>query len=241
MIHEDSNFVRAGSIGDAWREVMWLCVKKGWDFVVKGGSYMGMIRKQLRHVTIVIDQPSIRPLSPIMPPAIPGPTNEDKIAEYFEQYIMSERMEENEVYTYGSFITKQVERIIELLNNAQGNTNQACIAIGDVSTTFLGDPPCLRLVSFKVVDGRLEMSVFFRSWDLYAGLPENLGGLQLLKEYVLSHLTFPCEDGALIAYSDGLHIYDQYFEIVDALNVDKVQVGALALQDKAEYLKEYGL
>jgi len=175
------------------------------------------------------------------PPAIPGPTNEDKIAEYFEQYIMSERMEENEVYTYGSFITKQVERIIELLNNAQGNTNQACIAIGDVSTTFLGDPPCLRLVSFKVVDGRLEMSVFFRSWDLYAGLPENLGGLQLLKEYVLSHLTFPCEDGALIAYSDGLHIYDQYFEIVDALNVDKVQVGALALQDKAEYLKEYGL
>ena len=241
MIHEDSNFVRADSIGDAWREVMWLCIKKGWDFVVKGGSYEGMIRKQLRHVTIVIDNPGTRPLSPIMPPGLPGPTNDERVEAYFEQYIMSERMEENEVYTYGSFITKQVDRIIELLNKAKGNTNQACIAIGDVSTTFLGDPPCLRLCSFKVVDGKLEMSVFFRSWDLYAGLPENLGGLQLLKEYVLSHLDFPCEDGALIAYSDGLHIYDQYFEIVDALNVDKVQVGAMALQDKKEYLKKHGL
>ena len=240
MIREDSNFVRTATIGDAWREVMWLCVKKGWDFMVKGGSYVGMIRKQLSHVTIVIDEPGKRPLSPIMPPGLPGPTNEQRIEEYFERYILSDRKADNEVYTYGTFIVQQLERIIELLNNAKGNTNQACIAIGDSETTFLGDPPCLRLCSFKVVDGKLEMSVFFRSWDLYAGLPENLGGLQLLKEYVLEHLDFPCEDGALIAYSDGLHIYDQYFDIVDALNLDKVQVGALALKEKEQYVKKHG-
>ena len=236
-MENEAHFIRASSIGEAWRDVMWLCIKRGYDFVVKGGSYEGQIRKQLRHVTIVIEEPWTRPLSPIMPVGIPGPTNEQKIEEYFEQYLLSDRIGENEVYTYGSYIVQQIERIIELLNNAKGNTNQACIAIGDSSTTFLGDPPCLRLCSFKVVEGKLELSVFFRSWDLYAGLPENMGGLQLLKEYVLAHLNFPCEDGAIIGYSDGLHLYEQYFPIADTLNVDKISISDEVKADKIDYQK----
>ena len=231
---EKAQFIRATTIGDAWREVMWLCVRAGWDFVVKGGSYVGQIRKQLRYVTIVIDKPGQRPLSPVMPPGTPGPTNDEKIENYFARYIMSAEVAENEVYTYGTFIIGQVGRIIELLNKAKGNTNQACIAIGDATTTLLDDPPCLRLVSFKVVEGKLDMTVFFRSWDLYAGLPENLGGLQILKEYVLTYLDFPCEDGAIIAYSDGLHLYHQYFDLADSLNVDKISISEEAKADKAE-------
>lgn len=234
MINKETHFVQTATIGEAWREVMWLCIIAGWDFLVNGGSYIGQIRKQLRHVTIVIDKPGQRPLSPIMPPGLPGPTNDHKIEEYFEHYIMSDRVAKNESYTYGSYIAPQLDRIIQLLNDAKGNTNQACIAIGDKVTTFLNDPPCLRLCSFKVVDGHLELSVFFRSWDLYAGLPENLGGLQLLKEYVLGELNFPCQDGALIAYSDGLHLYDQYFPLCDTLNVDKITVSDKAKADKAE-------
>ena len=237
---EKAHFIRATTIGDAWREVMWLCVRAGWDFLVKQGSYVGQIRKQLQHVTIVIDKPGQRPLSPIMPPGIEGSTNDEKIDDYFARYIMSTEVAENETYTYGVFIMHQVAHIINLLNNAKGNTNQACIAIGNEHTTFLGDPPCLRLVSFKVVEGKLDMTVFFRSWDLYAGLPENLGGLQLLKEHVLGELTFPCQDGAIIAYSDGLHIYEQYFPIVDTLNVDKVSISDEAKADKAEMGKPDG-
>ena len=86
----------------------------------------------------------------------------------------------------------------------------------------MDDPPCLRVITFKVVRGLLQMSLFFRSWDLFAGLPENLGGLQLLKEYVLAQLDFEVQDGPIVAYSDGLHIYEQYFGLVNALNVDKI-------------------
>ena len=88
------------------------------------------------------------------------------------------------------------------------------------------------------------MTVYFRSWDLYAGLPENLGGPQRLKEIVLEYLQaaeMQVEDGKIIAFSDGLHLYDQYFQIVDTLNVDKVQVGAQALRDKATWLDEMGV
>ena len=243
MIKESCNFVQAKTIGEAWREVMWLCIKNGKDFLVKGGSYVGQIRKQLRHVTIVIDEPGVRPLAPIMPPGISGSTDEPKIDKYFWEKVMGDIKAENEQYTYGEYITQQVDQIIKLLIDSNGNTNQACIAIGDVSTTFLSDPPCLRSIAFKVVDGLLQMTVFFRSWDLYGALPENLGGMQLLKEHVLHEMQvagISVQDGPLIGMSDGLHIYDMYFKVVDMLNVDKVQVGAKALKDKADYIKEHG-
>jgi len=197
---------------------MWLCVENGWDFVVKGGSYEGQIRKQLESVMVIIDNPGHRPLAPIMPPGLPPPTDDDKIAEYCERYLLSDRKTENEVYTYGEFIVKQLDHIIAVLNKAQGNTNQARFAIGDVYTTHLSDPPCLNSIQMKVVEGKLNMAVTFRSWDLFAGFPENLGGLQMLKEYILAHLTFPCEDGKIIAFSDGLHLYEMYEDLVNSLN-----------------------
>jgi thymidylate synthase len=66
------------------------------------------------------------------------------------------------------------------------------------------------------------MGLFFRSWDLFTGLPENLGGLQLLKEYVLAQLEFQVQDGPIVAFSDGLHLYEMYFNLVNVLNVDKI-------------------
>ena len=244
MINEECCCVRAATIDSAWREVMWLCVKNGYDFLVKGGSYVGQIRKQLEGVKIVIDQPGTRPLAPILPPGVPPPTSDEKIEAYFLRYIVGSEKSDNEVYTYGEFISKQLVRIVELLVSSNGNTNQATICIGNIETTFLDDPPCLRSISFKVVNGRLNMTVYFRSWDLYAGLPENLGGLQRLKEIVLAYLQaaeMQVEDGKIVAFSDGLHLYDQYFQIVDTLNVDKVQVGAQALRDKATWLDEMGV
>lgn len=228
------NYIEAFTIASAWREAMTLCVQKGYDFVVKGGSYVGQIRKQLEYVTIVINHPGVRPLAPLMPPSVPGPTSEDKINDYFARYIFSSEKAENEVYTYGEFIMEQYHRVLRLLIESGGNTNQATICIGNPETTFLDDPPCLRSISFKVVDGHLNMTVYFRSWDLYAGLPENLGGLQLLKEMMLQDLKpyMRIKDGKLIAFSDGLHLYEQYFGLVDCLNVEKVEVSKAALQDK---------
>lgn len=124
--------------------------------------------------------------------------------------------------TYGSYIKPQINRIIEILNVSNGNSNQACISVGDRDACNLEDPPCLRNITFKVVDGKLNMTVFFRSWDLYAGMPENLGGLQMFKEYILAHLNFPCEDGPITAYSDGLHIYEQYIDVINCLSASKM-------------------
>ncbi len=240
MIIEQANYVEAYSIGDAWREVMWLCVRKGYDFVVRGGSYVGQIRKQLPFVTIRITEPWQRPLAPIMPEGagIPPPTSEEKIEKYFYEYLWEDELKENEQYTYGSFIKPQLPRIIDLLVKTKGNTNQACISVGDRNSVNLSDPPCLRVVSFKVVEGKLTLTVFFRSWDLFSGLPENLGGLQIYKEAVLAILQYhklEIADSELIAYSDGLHIYEQYFELVNKLNTSKIKIAENILRDKQKF------
>jgi thymidylate synthase len=211
------------TIEDAWRMVMWHCARFGDKYTVKKGSYEGQLRKQLDNITVCVTHPFTRPLAVTLPEhlGIPAPTNEERINQYFYDYLITDTKTDKEDYTYGQYISKQIDRCIEILNISEGGTNQACITIGDAYSIDLDDPPCLRVVDFKVVLGRLTMTVFFRSWDLFAGFPENIGGLQLLKEYVLMNLTFPVEDGMIFAYSSGAHIYEQYFPLADQLCAHK--------------------
>lgn len=221
--------IEGTTIDDAWRNAITACFKYGVDYEVKGGSYIGQIRRQFEDVIVKISMPWIRPLAVIPPSPFPPPTSEEKIELYFTKYLMSGKVEINEDYTYGSYITgipseehntskralkPAVDIAIDILNQTEGNTNQACISIGGLEAIVMADPPCLRVVDFKIVNERLCLNVFFRSWDLFAGFPENLGGLQMVKEYVLSNLTFPAKDGPIIAYSSGLHLYSQYWDIV---------------------------
>ncbi len=92
------------------------------------------------------------------------------------------------------------------------DTNQAIIEVGRPEDVDLADPPCLRFVSWKKVNDRLQLTVFFRSWDVANGLPFNLGGLQLLNESIANLVGIPV--GELIAYSDGLHAYDMSYGVL---------------------------
>jgi len=240
------NATKAFSLDDAWRTAMTICIQRGHDYIVEGGSYMGQIRRQLKMFAIEISNPGSRPLAPILPPSIPAPTSEDKICEYFICYIVGTEKAENEDYTYGQFIAPQMDRILELLRSSGGYTNQATINIGNEWSSLLDDPPCLRCISFKVVDRYLDMFAYFRSWDLFGAFSENLGGLQLLKELVLTYLslnksTKDVRDGSIYAVSDGLHLYEQYFNLADCLNTSKIVLSTSIMEKKKRYEEENGI
>jgi thymidylate synthase len=202
---------------------MWCCIRNGYFYTVEQGSYKGQLRKQLDYVVIIVEQPGSKPLAVKVPETLgfSSPTSETKIYNYFINYLISDAVPQNTQYTYGQFITSQIDQVINKLKNSNGNTNQATITIGNEKSVYLEDPPCLRLIDFKVVNKRLDMHLFFRSWDLFSALPENLGGLQLLKEYVLSFLP-QFEDGKIIAYSSGIHLYEMYFPLANQLCIDKI-------------------
>ena len=84
----------------------------------------------------------------------------------------------------------------------------------------------MRLIQMKVRYGALHMSLYFRSWDAWAGLPSNLGGLEYLKQFVAQETGLT--NGPMYAYSSGLHIYGYQEEIA------KLRAG-IAKQEKKDH------
>jgi thymidylate synthase len=157
----------------------------------------------------MIDNPGIRPLRPDIPKGVPAPTTDEVIEEYLA-YLMTSDRKENEEYTYGEYLTPQIEVMIERYKQGY-DTNQMCMTVGDECSIKQKDPPCLRVVDTRVQDGALHFILYFRSWDLWGGLPTNLGGLQLLKEYMAKEIGV--KDGTIAAFSKGLHLYEHCWDL----------------------------
>ncbi len=105
----------------------------------------------------------------------------------------------------------QVEEVIKMYKQEGFGTNQAVMEIGMPSDLKLADPPCLRLIDTRIRYGKLHFILYFRSWDLWGGFPSNLGGLQLVKQYMADEIGV--EDGEIIACSKGLHLYEYSWEL----------------------------
>jgi len=99
----------------------------------------------------------------------------------------------------------QIEYIIYMYKNHGHRNNQLVLQIAQPGDLLLYDPPCLRSIDTRIQDGKLHFFVYFRSWDLWAGLPANLAGIQTLKEYMADSIGV--EDGEMIVESKGLHLY----------------------------------
>ncbi|MFH1226683.1 MAG: thymidylate synthase [Planctomycetota bacterium] len=105
----------------------------------------------------------------------------------------------------------QIEEVIKMYKKDGHGTNQATMEIGMPSDIKLVDPPCLRIIDTRIRYGKLHFMLYFRSWDLWAGFPSNLAGLQLLKEYMAGEIGV--EDGEIIAASKGMHLYEYTWEV----------------------------
>jgi len=95
-----------------------------------------------------------------------------------------------------------------VVRNEEGNI----VLERSISNSWNKDPKnkpssqCLRGIDTWISDGRLHFWVYFRSWDHWGGFPVNLGGIQLMKEYMAAQIGV--EDGILIVSSKDLHLYD---------------------------------
>jgi thymidylate synthase len=204
------SLIEARDLSEAW----FLCLRKtlaeGRDYKIERGSYAGERRKELDFVLVQIKSPGNRPLTPDVPQGVPPPTTMEYIESYLP-YLMAAHRAEGEQYTYGQYLEKQISEVIRMYREDGHNTNQAFMAVGDAQSIFLSDPPCLRAVDTRILNGKLNFVVYFRSWDLWAGFPSNLAALQLLKEYMASEIGV--NDGEILAVSKGLHLYEYSWEL----------------------------
>ena len=105
----------------------------------------------------------------------------------------------------GTLYLNQIEWVIDTYKKFGFRNNQMVLQVAHPSDLTLVDPPCLRSIDTRVQDGSLHFCIYFRSWDLWGGLPANLAGIQNLKEYMANEIGV--SDGEMLVESKGLHLY----------------------------------
>lgn len=226
-------YIEAFDLDDAWFQCLSAILEKGQVYTITRGSYKGQKRLEFDFVTLRVKKPSHQ-IIPLIPEGsgIPPPTTMEYVQGYLE-YLVTGAKTETEDYTYGERLVdpkvrieedvegkkmmreiplnvNQIEEIIKMYKTEGYGTNQAIMEIGMPSDVSLKDPPCLRLIDTRIRYGKLHFIPYFRSWDLWGGFPSNLGGLQLVKQYMAEEIGV--EDGEIIAISKGLHLYDYTWE-----------------------------
>jgi len=226
-------YIDAFDLDDAWFQCLNTILEKGQVYKITRGSYAGERRLEFDFVTVRVRKPSHQ-IIPLIPEGlnIPPPTSMEYVNEYL-QYLLTGEKTETEDYTYGERLVEpkvkieevvggktmvkdmplkvnQIEEVIKIYKTEGFGTNQAIMEIGMPSDIKLKDPPCLRLIDTRVRYDKLHFVVYFRSWDLWGGFPSNLGGLQLVKQYLAEEIGV--KDGEMIACSKGLHLYEYAWE-----------------------------
>jgi len=226
--------IEAFDLDDAWFRCLSEILDRGHVYKIDRGSYAGQRRLEFDFVTIRVKNPSHQ-IIPIMPEGmgIPAPTSMDYIKQYLSYLLTSEKTN-TEDYTYGERLMgpkarleqvvdgkkiikempldcNQVEEVIKIYKSQGFGTNQAVMEIGMPSDIKLEDPPCLRLIDTRIRYGKLHFFLYFRSWDLWGGFPSNLGGLELVKQYMAEEIGV--ENGEIVAASKGLHLYEYAWDL----------------------------
>ena len=227
-------YIEAFDLDDAWFRCLSEILENGHVYTITRGSYAGQKRLEFDFVTVRIKNPAHQ-IIPIMPEGsgIPAPTSMEYIHGYLS-YLLTGQKTATEDYTYGERMVdakvrlkeivngkdmvkemplevNQVEEVIKMYKTQGHGTNQATIEIGMPSDIKLNDPPCLRLIDTRIRYGKLHFFPYFRSLDLWGGFPSNLGGLELVKQYMAEEIGV--ENGEIIATSKGLHLYDYSWDL----------------------------
>lgn len=110
----------------------------------------------------------------------------------------------DDIYSEDIFFN-QIELINFTYKNYGHRNNQMVLQIATPDDDLLTDPPCLRHIDTRIQDNKLHFCVYFRSWDLWGGLPANLAGIEALQQYMAGQIGV--EQGEMIVESKGLHLY----------------------------------
>lgn len=115
---------------------------------------------------------------------------------------------------YGIRAGAQIDKIIELLKN-DPETRQAVITLRDPYRDLFEkskDVPCTIAMSFRIRNGKLNMTTHMRSNDLVWGFPYDVIQFCLLQMTIAEELGI--ENGTYTHHADSLHIYERHAKMM---------------------------
>ena len=209
---------------DAWFKALSQIWHEGDPFQVGYGSEVTETKKL--NLTIEIAHPENRPLV-----SDKAPCDMKYVQWYALTYLWCGEGKQDEIYTYGSRLREPVDQVEEAIKNyvKEQRDRQVTMVVrlpDDIykvnpKTKERHEPPCLSLIDTEILDNKMHLTCYFRSWDAYAGLPANIAGLQLFNEAFVAEINeradLGLETGKLIFHSKNCHIYQRQFNLVKEL------------------------
>jgi len=207
---------------DAWFQALNQIWNEGDSFQVGYGSEITETKKL--NLTIEIAHPETRPLV-----SDKAPCDIRYVQGYALEYLWCGEKQDEETYTYGSRLNNPVNQIEEAVKRyaQEQRDRQVTMVIRlpeDIKKSLAArrhEPPCLSLIDTEILEGKMHLTCYFRSWDAYAGLPANIAGLQFFNEAFVKEINssgnLSLETGKLIFHSKNCHIYKRQFKLVKEL------------------------
>jgi thymidylate synthase len=210
-------FIRAETISDAWRRGLNLIWRQGQEISDERGT---RIRELLSLLVVVED-----PYKEMIPSEYSW--NEERLEEYALQLLCRENP--GFEYTYGERLrgwsipgtmpVDQVEQAIRRLRDSSSTRRATAVTWIPPVDEFKDEVPCMIVDDFKLRDGRLNLSVFFRSHDFAGAYPANLYGLAKVLEHV--SIKVGARPGSICTTSASAHIYEHDWEWVEEMITGK--------------------
>jgi thymidylate synthase len=213
---------------DAWYKTLEAVWSEGDFFEVCYGSERSQTKKL--NLSIEIAKPETRPLVDDKAPC------DMKYVQWYALKYLWSGIIEDETYTYGSRLRKPIDQIEEAVKRylEEQADRQITLAVRlpeDIMKRVNDqrhEPPCLSLIDTEILEEKLHLTCYFRSWDAYAGLPANIAGIQLFNEALVSEINRrgnqDLKTGKLIFHSKNCHIYERQFKLVEDLLKPKTDV-----------------
>lgn len=154
------------------------------------------------------------------------PLTRDQLEAYYPQLLTSHR-EENIAYTYGERLfdfhgRDQITALVDELR-ATRYSRRAVAGLWDPARDAGAvDPPCLNLLQARVREGKLYLTAYFRSHDVFRAWLMNAFGLRKLQAQVAQRVG-ECMLGDLVIMSQSAHIYADSWEAAHKITRERAR------------------
>jgi thymidylate synthase len=202
-------FIRSRTISDAWRRGISLIWRHGQEITDQRATKI----IELLSLQVVVENPYVEMIP------VEYSWNQERLDDYAQQLLSSENP--GFEYTYGNRLRAwssdnspldQIDHVIRYLKASPSTRRATAVTWIPSLDSVKEEVPCMIVDDFKMRDGRLNLSVFFRSHDFAGAYPANLYGLARLLEYVSNEVgTSP---GSISTLSASAHIYEHDWDWV---------------------------
>lgn len=236
---------RGKTVGEVWLEMI--------NKISKFGPVTKMKTKDSFHVKELINFVAVvedeDPDNPKMYPFFRF--NEEEIKPYYDE-ICTAKIPEGTVYTYGSRLRAWVGKDNEKIDQIQDLIDylkQDIYRTSGLASTWIVDfellrrlknkdknSPCVVLVHAMYQEGKLHLTAFIRSNDMFRGWPLNAFGLRKLQQIIAQGLGV--EMGKLVTISGSAHIYEDCWEDAKKISEEYLKQTRCKYDQRGYYIIE---